>query len=287
MMSDAICWGASQLMLPSSSSWGTWWGCHTSVFRSIFHSNQHTQPSFAVRWMLILSSSIPSAALSAGLLEQCCPRDWVVHWWNKRGNPFPKQGIKREHKSPWKYAAWNQCAGMPVLRGRLEVLCHHSLSEGGTQEEYHAVTQEGEAAQTWRAGRKIHQRYCCQVHRCVELKNPTENEPVMPKTFNWFHNVLRLDFPLPWDYLAGNWTKIEVHVKLRWFLCSPWWNCMYHSRMFPWWSTDNVADSSLAHLAGTCIPLGCSYQPALTMAKISSFSGGNGDDASEVVTVKQ
>lgn len=37
---------------------------------------------------------------------------------------------------------------MPALRGRLEVSCHHSLSEGGTQEENHAVIQQGEAAQT-------------------------------------------------------------------------------------------------------------------------------------------
>lgn len=47
--------------------------------------------------------------------------------------------------------------------------------------------------------------------------------------------------------------------------------------------------SSLAHLVGRCIPLGCSGQPALTMAKISSFSGGNGNggDALEVEPVKQ
>jgi len=38
-----------------------------------------------------------------------------------------------------------------------------------------------------------------------------------------------------------------------------------------------------------CIPLGCSDQPALTMAKTSSISGGsgNGGDALEVVPVKQ
>lgn len=48
-------------------------------------------------------------------------------------------------------------------------------------------------------------------------------------------------------------------------------------------------DSPLACLAGTCIPLGCSDQPALTMGKTSYFSGGNGNggDASEVVPVKQ
>lgn len=48
-------------------------------------------------------------------------------------------------------------------------------------------------------------------------------------------------------------------------------------------------DSSLAQLAGMCMHLGCSKQPALTMDKTNSFSGGNGNsgDASEMVPVKQ
>lgn len=115
MMGDAISWGASQPMLPSSSSEDTWWGCHIGVSRSICYNNQHTQPSIAARWMLILSSSIPSAALSAGLLEWYCPRSWTVHWWNRRGYPFPKQGIRRECRSPWKYAVWKlECLPLEV-----------------------------------------------------------------------------------------------------------------------------------------------------------------------------
>lgn len=179
MVGAAISWDASQLMMTSSSSWDTWWGVShwwqehllqnsfvTNLDESV-NSSKPTQPSFAARGMLILSSSNPSAASSAGLLEQYCPRDWVVHWWDKRMYPFPKQGIKREHRTPCKNATWNQCAGMPVLGGRLEASCHHSLFEGGTQGENHAVTQE-EAAQTKSAARKIRQRHCCQVHRCVE-----------------------------------------------------------------------------------------------------------------------
>lgn len=48
-------------------------------------------------------------------------------------------------------------------------------------------------------------------------------------------------------------------------------------------------DSSLAQLAGMCMHLGCSKQPALTMDNTNSFSGGNGNggNASEVVPVKQ
>jgi len=39
VMGDAISWDSSHLMLPSSSSWDTWWGCHTGVSRSISYSN--------------------------------------------------------------------------------------------------------------------------------------------------------------------------------------------------------------------------------------------------------
>lgn len=60
--------------------------------------------------------------------------------------PFPKARNQEGMQVTLKVCCLK--TGMPTLRGRLEVLCHHRLSEGGTQGVNHAVTQEGEAAQT-------------------------------------------------------------------------------------------------------------------------------------------
>lgn len=61
----------------------------------------------------------------------------------QKGVPFPKARNQEGTQVTMKV----RCTEMPALTGRLEVSCHHSLSEGGTQGKNYAVTQR-EAAQT-------------------------------------------------------------------------------------------------------------------------------------------